>query len=180
MRHLFLIAALAGSAAAHAQVYRCTAPNGKVEFSDAPCATSSKDSRVVVPQAPTGERALQQENERLRMQLLEEQNRRLRSENAAAREAAAPVVSPPADTRAPGRTAADLQAERANTYECEQAKRNYEVALSSVTSQRTVPAAKASMYSACGMAPPNETTINIRSAPVPGNCIRRGNSLQCN
>jgi hypothetical protein len=163
---------------AQAQVYRCTGANGKVEFSDAPCATSSTDSRVVMPQAATGDRSLQMENERLRMQLLEEQNKRLRAENAGARDAAAtptPAPAPPAV----GRTQADLQAERANTYECEQARRNYEVALSAVTGRSTAPAARAAMYSACGMLPPSvESNVNIRSAP--GNCIRRGNILQCN
>jgi hypothetical protein len=169
------IVVLAFTATAHAQVYRCTGASGKTEFSDAPCPPSAREAQMLRPAPSPAERALQQENERLRRQLLEEQNRRLRAENAVPPKPQAPSAPAPQV----GRTAADLQAERAGTYECEQAKRNYEVALSSISRHSTAESAKLSMYSACGIQPPNETKIEVRTAPGSSTCVKTGNVLHC-
>ncbi|NML47748.1 DUF4124 domain-containing protein [Ramlibacter sp. G-1-2-2] len=174
--HYFLGAVLFLSlVSANAQVFRCTSPGGKVEYSDAPCAPGSKDAHQVAPKATVDPAALQQENQRLRMQVLEEENRRLKSEVAAARNAAAaPAPAGPVV----GRTAADIQADRADSFACRQAKRDYEFALSSIGGRSTVPAAKAAMYSACGLQPPSETTVEVRDRRS-STCVRVGGIFQC-
>jgi len=174
--HRFLGAVLFLSlASANAQVFRCTTAGGKVEYSDAPCAPGSRDAQLVAPKAAPDAAALQQENQRLRMQALEEENRRLKSEAAANRAAAAaPAPAGPVV----GRTAADVQADRADSFQCRQARRDYEFALSSIGGRSTVPAAKASMYSACGLQPPSETTVEVHDRRS-GTCVRVGGIFQC-
>jgi hypothetical protein len=181
MRLALTLCLLAASLPAAAQVYRCTNASGKTEYSDAPCASSSRDGRMVAPKAERS--TLEAENELLRKQLAEEQLRRAQAEGSArpAARAQSPAPAPaPAAAPAPvtGRTQADLQAERADSYECQRAKRDYEVLLSSIGSKDRAQAAEAAMYSACGMRTPDRTIINIHPRGAPG-CVRVGNSVQC-
>ena len=172
MRAAVCLLSLLFVAHAHAQVYRCTNAAGKVEYSDAPCAETSRDARMVAPRMERTPAEI--ENEQLRRQLAEEQNRRRQAENAdreRAQQPAPPVI---------GRTQADLQAERGNSIECERAKRDYEVILSSIGSKSRAPAAEAAMYSACGMRAPDKTIINVRPEHRPSTCVRVGSMLQCN
>jgi hypothetical protein len=160
MRLLIPLIFLAFVGTATAQVYRCTNGAGKVEYSDAPCGSTASSSRLVVPPLSEEER-LRRENEALRRKVLEQENSQLRNEIQ--RRGAPPPVPIPTQPQVVGRTDADLQAEKSNTSECARAKREYEVALSSITSKATVPAAEMAMFSACGIRPPDRTVIIERS-----------------
>lgn len=160
-------------ATANAQVFRCTSAGGQVAYSDAPCAPGTAGSQLVAPKALPDALALQRENERLHLQLLEDENRRLKAEIAAARAASTNVAVAPAV----GRTAADVQADRADSFECRQARRDYEFALSSI-SARTAPAARMAVYSACGLQPPAETTVEVHGRRA-ASCVRAGTVFQC-
>jgi len=173
MRSVYLLVFFSAvSAASSAQVYRCTAPSGKVEYSDAPCSATSKDNRLVAPKVERSQREVELENEYLRRQLSEERLRR----NARVPSSPPPVEAPPRP--ALGRTQADLQAERADSWECSKAKRDYDVLSGSITDRRRLPAAEVAMYSACGMRNPDKTIINVVPAP-PSTCVRVGGSIHC-
>jgi hypothetical protein len=132
---------------AAAQVYRCTYPAGKVEYTDSPCVGSvGRPVNVhqnVMPALVLAEPSLREENQRLR------------SELEAARSQAAVAARPI------GRTDADLQAELGGTIECTRAKRSYEVATSSVQWDRNTYAEELAMYSACGIRPPERTVVQV-------------------
>lgn len=174
---LFVLAMLIGIAcSASAQVYRCTTPTGKVEYSGAPCDSHSRDARVVVAPLSEADR-LRQENETLRRQLQQQEQQNTVQQPLPVRRAIAqPEQATP--TPAVGRTQADIQADRADSRECARAKREYEVALSSISERNTSAAAEVAMYSACGMRNPDRTTINIRRGP--SNCHYVGAILICN
>ncbi|WP_298928610.1 DUF4124 domain-containing protein [uncultured Ramlibacter sp.] len=132
-------------AMAQAQVFRCTNAAGQTEYMDAPCA-GGKGRTVEVDQNTLPGQAG-------REQVLKDENERLRNAQAAnQRNAAADVPL--------GRTEADLQAERANSYECKRATRSYEVAASSIHSWRNTEPEELAMYSACGMRVPDKTVVN--------------------
>ena len=181
MRVVAVVLSLFFVASAHAQVFRCTNAAGKIEYSDAPCSQASKDARMVAPKVERTPAEI--ENEQLRRQLADEQNRRLRAESAERMERERAQQAPPPPAPVTGRTQADLQAERGNSIECERAKRDYEVILSSIGSKSRAPAAEAAMYSACGMRTPDRLTIINNNHPRRGttsNCVTVGASLQCN
>lgn len=153
---LLLLAMTAGSSAQ--TVYRCTDATGKVELSDKACGKDAADgSRVrlrpnTLDTSEARELRLREENARLRDQLQQRQD----------------------GMRVNGRTDADLQAERSQSYECRQAQRNYEVAASSITARNGASrrSAEQQMRVACGMREPtqvnvyNETTRAVRT-PLP-------------
>lgn len=153
---LLLLAMTAGSSAQ--TVYRCTDATGKVELSDKACGKDAADgSRVrlrpnTLDTSEARELRLREENARLRDQLQQRQD----------------------GMRVNGRTEADLQAERSQSYECRQAQRNYEVAASSITARNGASrrSAEQQMRVACGMREPtqvnvyNETTRVVRT-PLP-------------
>lgn len=136
-----------------AQVFRCTNSLGKVEYTDAPCTGGAGRTvtvnQNVLPAQDVREKILKDENERLRAEL----------EAARARK----LFEDPATV---GRTQADLQAEKSNSIECTRAKRSYEVAASSIQTDRNTDAEELAMYSACGMKPPDKTVVNITTVVV--------------
>lgn len=141
-----LILALAGPSV-HAQlIYRCTDAAGKVQLSDKACGKDAVDgSRVhlrpnTLDTSGARELQLREENARLREQIQQPQGGAGSSY---------------------GRTEADLQAERSNSYECKQAQRNHEVAASSVTAPNGAArrAAEQRMRAACGMREPTQVNV---------------------
>jgi hypothetical protein len=146
---------------AEAEVFRCTTAAGKVEYSDGPCVNGTS-RQVQVNQnslSSSGhrEQVLRGENERLRNQLEAHKNSKQSQSSTAA-----------ANTPALGRTEADLAAEKGGSIECARAKRSYEVATSSIQQNRNTAAEELSMYSACGIKPPDKTVVNITNVHVGG------------
>jgi hypothetical protein len=160
--------------AASAQVFRCTNSAGKVEYSDAPCAGGGGRAvtvnQNVLPGPAAREQALRAENERLRDELAGRRPQSLGN----------PSPSPaPGATQAFGRTEADLAAEKGGSIECSRAKRNYEVATSSIQPNRNTDADELAMYSACGIKPPDKTVVNVTNVIV-GNSGRQSRMTSCN
>ena len=129
-----------------AEVVKCTTADGKVEYTDGVCA-SGIGRAISVNQntlASSAVRELASKDET-------EQRTQLHSE------AGAPIL---------GRTESDLAAEKAGTVECARAKRNYEVAASSIQRNRNTAADELAMYSACGIKPPDKTVYKLRNGVV--------------
>ena len=149
---VLLVPMLAG-----AQVFRCTNPAGKVEYSDTPCSGGGGRTVIinqnVLPGSNAREQGLQDENHRLRKEL----------EVSKSPKAASPL---PAEKF--GRTEADLSAEKGGSIECTRAKRSYEVATSSIQENRNTDADELAMYSACGIKPPDKSIINVTNIHVGG------------
>lgn len=153
---LLTLLALAPWSTAHAQVYKCAHPSGNVEFSDVPCSKKSAGGPVqlqdnTLDSSASREQALRLENQQLRQQL-----ERLQASQA--------------ETHAtPAKSQADLQAQRIDSVACERAKRDYEVAASSISDNHELIAARRSaMYGTCGLREPDQTVIIHRTArPVP-------------
>ena len=138
--------------ASAAQVFRCTGSAGKVEYTDAPCVGSvGRPVNVQHNVLPAQE---------LRDQSLKVENQRLRAELAAAKAQGGPA------TQAAGRSEADLQAEKGGTIECTRAKRGYEVATSSIQTDRNTDAEALAVYSACGLKPPDKTVVQVTTVVV--------------
>ncbi|MFT3665235.1 DUF4124 domain-containing protein [Piscinibacter sp.] len=146
--------ALLFAASAQAQpIYRCETGQGKVEFSDAPCARGAAGAAVTVrpntlDAAESREATLRAENERLREQL------------------AAPAPAPAA-----GRSPAEVRADLADSAACKRARREHEVSASSVKPNKAqLEALASSMRAACGMREPdrivNKTTVVNVDAPA--------------
>lgn len=156
-----------------AQVYRCTNPAGKVEYVDSPCpgggGRTVTVNQNVLPGPAAREQALRAENQRLRDELVG------RGPPAASPSAALA----PGPVQSFGRTEADLAAEKGGTIECSRAKRNYEVATSSIQSNRNTDADEAAMYSACGIKPPDKTVVIVTNVIV-GNAVRPSRLTNCN
>ena len=157
-----------------AQVHRCVGPDGKVEFSNAPCAVGSTGNQVrVVPNtlntSGAREQALKEENARLRQQLDDQRYNQQRQ-----------VPQQPM-----GRTYPDLQAEKASSYECRMAQANYETAVASASRSKDPEGearpAQLKMYAACGMREPDRTTVVVqpkRTSSVPAR-ITHCNNVGC-
>lgn len=142
------------------QVYKCTSRSGNIEFSNTACTTSSSGGRVkveanTVDMSGSREQSLITENAELRQQL-QNQQRALNDSGANRR----------------GRTEADLQAERASSYECRVAKKKYEWETSAGMNgmHRDASAERLGMYAACGMREPAQVAPSHTSfspPPVP-------------
>lgn len=130
---------------AHAQVYRCVSPTGKVEYADAPCEKGARGTVVdlrpnVIESAGLREQALRLENERLKEQIRN------------------PATSASAAERAPGAEPAS----RVDPVACRQARRDYEVTASSTSNTKELIRAKESaMYSECGIKEPERQNIQV-------------------
>lgn len=154
-RRLLAIAVLfTMGASSHAQlIYRCTDAAGKVQLSDKACGKDAVDGSRVLLRPNTLDTSGARELE------LRDENARLRQQMQQQRQNGA--------TSSYGRTEADLQAERSNSYECRQAQRNLEAAASSITARngQARRAAEQRMRAACGMREP--TQVNVYHAPAP-------------
>jgi len=134
----------AGHASA-AEVFKCTAASGKVEFTDAPCGTSQKS--VVVEARPNS-----LDNSAVREQLLKIENRALQDKLAATQLAPA--------TSLQGQT----EFARSDTPACRSAKRDVEVAATSIENNKAlIRARQSAMYVACGVREPDRQTINVNN-----------------
>ena len=154
---MFKLVALAAFAALHAlpsdaQVFRCTDQRtGKIAYSDTPCQGGTTGGAVRIQEntldtSNSRERALRRELQELRQRM---NSYELNS-----------------DRSAYGRTEADLQAERADSRACEQAKRSLEIESGSMTrSQSSVNAKAAAMRSACGIREPDRVEVNNYGRP---------------
>lgn len=154
MQKLILLAILATLHAlpASAQVFRCIdAGSGRVTYSDVPCQDDKAGGAVIIQQNTIDTSGSREQALRHELRVL--QQRMDTYENT--------TTTRPAY----GRTEADLQAERANSLECEQAKRSHYLEASSMTrTQASVEAKAAAMRSACGIREPDRVEFN-RYAP---------------
>lgn len=159
-QRLLVFTALVASGSCFAQVNKCITADGKIEFTSKLCASNAAGERVrAVPNSVDSsgarEQALKAENQRLREQLNEQS------------------VSPQgAQSSQNGRTYADLQAEKASSYDCEIAQKNYATTASiSGKYKRDATPERLKMCSACGMREPDVTNIIVKpdrhAAPVP-------------
>ena len=136
---------------ASAQVYRCVDATGATSFSDAPCRSASQGGRIEIrpntlDHSGEREQALKAENLRLQGQLGALQN-------------AAPATA----------QAAAPQPSRLDSFACRQARRDLEVAASSIEKNRAmIQARQSAMYGACGQQEPNQQITNIRIENEPG------------
>ncbi len=136
------------------QVYRCQQPDGRVAYSDAPCAGGARQAQVdvapnTVDTSADRELMLKRENERLREQLRQEQ---------AAASRPQPVV---VQNAAP--------ADRVNTPECRKAQEAYETAASAMTNTEAfIDAKRSAFFATCGLAEPDRTV----AAPAPVIVVR--------
>jgi len=144
---------LVASFAASGQVHRCTTPTGKVEFSDRPCSGSTTGGQINV-------RPNELDTSGSREQLLIEQNRRLQEDLRLSRGAAQSTTD-----QATGRTQADLQAEKANSFECRKAMRDLDVAVNAGRKGRDTTPEELAVYSACGIRVPDKTVIQVQPEP---------------
>lgn len=135
------------SMAADAQIYRCE-DNGKVLYANSPCGDAPKRLNLgpnAVETPGASDAALRREIEQLR-----EDIRRM--------EAARQAQSSPGY----GRSESDLRAQQANSYECQQAMRSYEISANSIKG-KDVEQKRVAMYVACGMREPDRgTTVIVR------------------
>jgi hypothetical protein len=144
---------------ASAQFYKCTNSNGKIEFSDKPCAAETRKEHIA-PRANTIDTSGFRE-QMMRQEISELRERAERAERQAAAQASGT-----------GRSGADLQAERIDSRACEVAKRDYEMAAGSISQNgRVIAARRSAMYGACGMREPDvivqPTIRERRSASLP-------------
>ena len=126
-----------------ADVFRCIGPDGKVEYSDSPCAGGTGKVILVNQNALPGPSA--------REQALVDENRRLR------RELEVGASGPPVII---GRTDADLAAEKGGSYECAQARKNFDFYAGSRDMYRNTQADELAVYVACGIRPPDRI-VNV-------------------
>lgn len=135
----FIAAILLSAGAAHGQVFKCTEANGKVTFSDSPCAGGK--ALDIRPNTIDSRES--------REQVLQKELREMRTEMDRMRQA-------PAPSQQYGRTESDLQAELSGTRECADARRSYEMEERSVK-PTAVASKRRAMYAACGMREPDMT-----------------------
>jgi hypothetical protein len=162
---------------ASAQVFRCTNSAGKVEYADSPCpgggGRAVTVNQNILPGPAVREQALRAENQLLRKELA----------GRSTQPVANPSPSPAAgSTQSFGRTEADLAAEKGGSIECSRAKRNYEVATSSIQPNRNTDADELALYSACGIKPPDKTIVNVTNVTnvIVGNSGRPSRLTNCN
>ena len=134
---------LFASGAQAAEVFKCTAASGKVEFTDAPCGTTQKSA--VVEARPNS-----LDNSAVREQLLKIENRSLQDKLAATQ----PVPATPLQ----GQT----EFARSDSAACRSAKRDAEVAASSIQNNKAlIRTQQSAMYIACGVREPDRQITNV-------------------
>ncbi|MBN9409195.1 MAG: DUF4124 domain-containing protein [Burkholderiales bacterium] len=145
---------------AHAQVHKCVDSAGRTEYREAPCAADARGGQINV-QANTSdgqavERAqLRSENERLRDRL----------HNAESYQQPQGGV---------GRTQADLASQAGSSQACQQARRSYETAASSIAPNKAdIAARRSAMHGACGTIEPpiTEVTVIKQAPPLQRECL---------
>lgn len=194
IRTVLTLAVLLVPLLSSAEVFRCTDPAGKVEYSDSPCVSGTGKVILVNQNVFPGAAA--------REQALVDENRRLRSQLDAGR-SAEPAAVPAATI---GRTDADLAAEKSSSQECAQARKNFEFSASARDLSRNTQADELAVYVACGIRPPDKV-VNVTggggagvyrpfplrdarvdrpqprpgTAPIgtPGTCMQTGARLGC-
>jgi|GEM_PF-6016186 len=129
-----LCAALSAHAQAQLSLNKCVDADGRITYQSVPCGSSGT--------------AVRNWDRQTREQELEAENRMLREE-LNKRQAHDAYQPPP---QAVGRTRNDLRAERANSQECQQATRSYQIEASSLSkTYGSVQAKRRAMDAACGM-----------------------------
>ena len=151
---------------AAAQVNKCMRADGQIEFSDVPCASTSKGGQVSVrsnslDSSGAREQSLKAENNELRQRLSEQQRG---------------FQTPPSQS---GRTYPDLQSEKAGSYACKTAQRNYETANSRLTDKRDTRPERLRMYAECGMKEPDEINVYTGTRNGPRESITNCNNSGC-
>ncbi|MFA6179919.1 MAG: DUF4124 domain-containing protein [Candidatus Methylopumilus sp.] len=161
-----------------AQVYKCTTQQNKVAYTDTSCVTGSKQITTDIQSQPspaalksivsnTDANITRQldaavklaisNDDLVRAQALATTPEQKQWVAAARKEASKKVMA--------GRTEADLNAERANSYACRQAQRNLEMEGNSIFRDAASIATKTSlMQASCGISQPN---IGYGYAPPP-------------
>lgn len=160
------IAALNGLPA-DAQVFRCTDERtGEVAYSDIPCSKGTSGGAANIREntldtSGSREQALRQEIRELRQRMESYEENTARP--------------------AYGRTESDLQAERADSRECQQAKRSLDIEAGSMTRNKaSVEAKAAAMRSACGIREPDRIEVNNYGRSPPSGRHRPPPSLITN
>ena len=129
-----------------AEVFKCTNPSGKVEFTDAPCGTTQRST--VVDARPNI-----LDNSAVREQLLKIENRSLQDKLAAAQ---------PAQPAPPTSLQGQTDFARSDTPACRSSKRDVEAAATSVENNKAlIRARQSAMYVACGVREPDKQITNI-------------------
>lgn len=142
MLALVLLTMFAPGRQAMAEVYRCTNAAGATEFSDAPCGKGSQGAKIDVRPNTLDTSGAREQN-------LKAENQRL--QNALDAQQGSAKAGPAAE------------APRIDSFACKQARRDYEVAASSIDKAPALLRARQSaMYGACGMREPDQQTTNIR------------------
>lgn len=127
-------------------VYRCTDAQGQVLFSDESCPTGSQAARVTVTPGNTVDNSALRESMRSRAEREPSDPARVVTRSDAAR--------PPAD-------------DRARSFECRQAQRDYEVSAGSASALPSLIEAKRSiMFATCGLSEPDRVEVVTPVVPV--------------
>ena len=135
-------------------MFRCSNTQGQLAYSDKPCHQDSKMEQVStrvnsLDTAGAREQALKEENQQLREQLKSNTSER-RQKN---------LVNHPQQ---------DSSSAKIDAFACEKAKRDYEVAASSIDPNKaTLKARRSVMYGTCGMREPDTTVVKITSTRQP-------------
>lgn len=164
---------------ANAEIYKCTNEKNKTTYSDAPCSSGSiqrlTDIQVNLPGNQQTLPPYDKENSALKRQLdaavksaiAENDFTRAEALASTAEQKQWVVTAKKEMTRNSviGRTEADLSADLANSYECQEAKRNLERELNSFSPEPEALTAKTSlMRASCGQREPAEV---VYGNPVP-------------
>lgn len=162
---------------ANAEIYKCTNEKNKTTYTDAPCGSgniqSLTDIRVKLPANRQTLPPYDAENLALQRQLDAAVKSAIAENNFIRAEALASTAEQKqwvviakkemAQDSVMGRTEADLSAELANSYECQEAKRNLEREVNSFSPEPEVLSAKTSlMRAACGQREPAEIVYGNR------------------
>lgn len=165
---------------AYAQIYKCKTEKNKIIYSDVPCSAGSRQTLTdVQPSLDNHTQHSSNEKSALTQQLDSAvksaiaNNELDRAEALAStpeqREWVATAKKEYAQNISNGRTEADLNAEKANSYECAQAKRNLEKEASSSSPEPNVLNAKTSiMRASCGQPEPAEVRYDYGFNPLFG------------
>jgi hypothetical protein len=160
---------------ANAEIYKCTNEKNKTTYSDAPCGSGSiqnlTDIQASLPTNPLP--PYDRENSALKRQLDAAVKSAIAVNDFTRAEALASTAEQKqwiakaknemAQNSVIGRTEADLSADLANSYECQEAKRNLEREVNSFSPEPEVLTAKTSlMRASCGQREPVEVVYGNR------------------